>query len=181
MGSGGIIVLDEDTCIVDLAKYFLTFTTAESCGKCTPCREGTKRLLDILTKITDGRGELIDLERLTNLSEVIAESSLCALGRIAPNPILTTLQHFQEEYKAHILERRCPAHVCSKFIDYKVIPELCTGCGLCVKDCPYKAITLDLKSPKDSIIETKADIDQEKCVKCGHCFAICPFRSIKRL
>jgi len=183
MGSGGIIVVDEDTCIVDLARYFLTFTTAESCGKCTACREGTRRLLDILNRITEGKGEEGDLERLQSISKAVMDSSLCALGRIAPNPILTTMKYFGEEYEAHIKEKRCPAHVCANFIkSYQVVPELCKACALCIKECPSEAIAL--KEVYDSLRNTmskKADIDKEKCIRCGHCLAVCPFTAIEKV
>jgi NADH-quinone oxidoreductase subunit F len=181
MGSGGIIVVDDDTCIVDLAKYFLTFTTAESCGKCPPCREGTKRLLDILTKITEGKGADEHLDQLQALSHVIMDSSLCSLGRIAPNPVLTTLKYFRNEYEAHIREKRCPAHVCTMLVTYTVDPALCTGCGLCVHECPYHAIALrDVDAHEMTAGKRLAVIDPATCMKCGHCFVVCPFRAIHK-
>jgi NADH:ubiquinone oxidoreductase subunit F (NADH-binding)/(2Fe-2S) ferredoxin len=181
MGSGGIIVVDEDTCIVDLAKYFLTFTTAESCGKCPPCREGTKRLLDLLTTITEGKGADEHLDQLQALSHVIMDSSLCALGRIAPNPVLTTLKYFRDEYDAHIREKRCPAHVCTMLVTYAVDPALCTGCGLCVQECPYHAIALrDVDAHEMTAGKRLAVIDPATCMKCGHCFVVCPFRAIHK-
>ena len=182
MGSGGIIVVDEDTCIVDLAKYFLTFTAAESCGKCTPCREGTHRLLDILVRITEGEGRDADLEKLLTMSRVIMDTSLCSLGRIAPNPIVTTLQYFREEYQAHIHEKQCPAHVCTTLVSYTVDSNACTGCGVCVRECPDHAITLThaRDEQRRTAMKEHAVIDQHMCMKCGHCFSVCPFRAIQK-
>jgi ferredoxin len=172
MGSGGIVVVDEDACIVDLARYFLTFTTAESCGECSPCREGLKAMLDILTRITEGNGKEGDLDQLQYLSEVTMDFSLCALGRTAPNPVLTTMKYFRDEYEAHIKEKRCPAHKCISLVKgYKIVPELCNSCGTCIRECPSNAITFGTSK--------KAIINQEKCVKCGGCFAICPFKAIE--
>lgn len=183
MGSGGIIIVDEDTCVVDLARYFLTFTTAESCGKCTPCREGTKRLLDILNRITEGEGREDDLEQLQSISNAVMELSLCALGRIAPNPVLTTMRYFREEYDAHVKEKRCPAHVCASFIkSYQVAPELCTSCMLCIKECPSEAIDLrEVYDSRRNAVLKKADINKEKCIRCGHCSAVCPFTAIEKV
>lgn len=172
MGSGGIVVVDEDACIVDLARYFLTFTTAESCGECSPCREGLKAMLDILTRITEGDGREGDLDQLQHLSEVTMDFSLCALGRTAPNPVLTTMKYFRDEYDAHIKEKRCPAHKCISLVKgYRVVPEICNSCGICIKECPSEAITFGASR--------KAIINQEKCAKCGSCFAICPFKAIE--
>jgi NADH:ubiquinone oxidoreductase subunit F (NADH-binding)/(2Fe-2S) ferredoxin len=174
MGSGGVVVIDEDTCIVDLAGYFLTFTTAESCGKCTPCRIGLKRMSDIIVRITTGNGSLGDLEILKDLASTVADASLCALGRSAPNPVLTTLRYFREEYEAHISESRCPAGVCKGLIKrYEVDREACRSCGLCVRQCPVQAISI----PEGG--DGKAIIDEIKCIKCGHCSLICPFEAIQ--
>ena len=183
MGSGGIVVVDEHTCIVDLARYFLTFTTAESCGECTPCRIGLKQMFDILTKITGGEGEGEDLDLLQCIAETVADSSLCALGRTAPNPVLTTLRYFREEYEAHIKENRCPAHACSSFIKrYQVIPEVCMSCGICAKECPSEAIaTKDVYDSRRGGFLEKAVIDDEACIRCGQCFLICPFSAIEKL
>ncbi len=170
MGSGGLIVMDETSCMVDIAKFFLEFTVDESCGKCTPCRIGTKRLLEILEKITSGNGELEDLDKLEELSYHIKESSLCALGQSAPNPVLSTLSHFRSEYEAHVLDRICPAGVCKSLMFYKINPDLCTGCTLCSRICPTDAISGKVKHPHL--------IDQDKCIKCGACMDKCRFGAI---
>lgn len=172
MGSGGLIVMDEDNCMVDIAKFFLEFTVDESCGKCTPCRVGTKRLLEILTKITDGNGTMEDLERLESLAEAIKAGSLCGLGQTAPNPVLSTLKYFRNEYEAHIKDKTCPAHVCKGLAKYEIDPEKCKGCGLCAKQCPVGAISGEVKSP--------FSIDTEKCIKCGACMEKCPFKAISK-
>ena len=171
MGSGGMIVMDEGTCMVDMARYFLSFLEGESCGKCVPCREGVKRMRQILTGITEGRGKEEDIELLERLSMYVAEASLCALGRTAPNPVLTSLRYFRDEYEAHIKEKRCPAKVCKELISYHIIDEKCPGCGLCVKNCPVEAITFMGK--KKPVI-----LDQSKCIKCGICFDVCKLSSI---
>ena len=170
MGSGGMIVMDEDTCMVDLAKYFLRFLQDESCGKCTSCREGIKRMLQILTRITQGKGEEGDIELLEELSGVVADTSLCALGGTAPNPVLTTIRYFRDEYEAHIKDKRCSAKVCKDLITYTVDREKCTGCLLCKKLCPEKAIEGERKEPHL--------IDQDKCIKCGICLENCKFEAI---
>ncbi len=172
MGSGGMIVMDEDTCMVDVAKFFLTFTQGESCGKCTPCREGTKRLLEILTRITEGKGEMEDLPKLEKLSKHVRLASLCGLGQAAPNPILSTLQNFRGEYEAHIKEKRCPAGVCQALLQYHIDPDKCVGCTLCAKICPVKCIAGE---PKKTHV-----IDQDICIKCGECKKKCPVKAIYR-
>ncbi|MDY9921192.1 MAG: NADH-quinone oxidoreductase subunit NuoF [Synergistota bacterium] len=171
MGSGGLVVMDEETCMVDVAKFFLNFTQSESCGKCTPCREGTKRMLEMLTAITEGNGKEGDIEKLEKLAKSIKAGALCALGQTAPNPILSTLRYFRDEYEAHIFEKRCPAGVCTALIGYKII-EKCVGCGLCKKVCPVDAISGEPKG--------KHTIDPEKCIKCGACMEKCPFKAIIR-
>ena len=170
MGSGGLIVMDEDTCMVDVARFFLEFTQDESCGKCVPCRIGTKHMLDILTRITEGKGQEGDLETLEELAEVITSSSLCGLGQSAPNPVLSTLRNFRDEYEAHIKEKRCPAGVCTALKRYEIIPDLCKGCSLCARVCPVQAIS--------GVPKTPYRIDPETCSKCGLCFSKCPFKAI---
>jgi NADH-quinone oxidoreductase subunit F len=171
MGSGGIIVMDESTCMVELARYYVNFLAGESCGKCTPCREGLRAMLDILTRICEGRGELSDLDLLEELGFVTAEASLCELGKTAANPVLSTLLYFKEEYMSHIVDKRCPAGVCPNLIQYEIITDKCRGCGLCVKVCPVDAISGQLKSPYL--------IDSDACIKCGNCKAKCPFEAIR--
>lgn len=170
MGSGGLIVLDETTCMVDLARYFLNFTQNESCGKCTFCRIGTKRMLEILERITDGKGKESDLDLLLDLANNIKDSSLCALGQTAPNPVLTTIQYFREEYEAHIHNKKCPAHNCPALITYSIDQDLCKGCGVCAKECPAKAITGDKK--------TAHYLNTAICIKCGKCFDVCKFDAV---
>ena len=172
MGSGGMIVLDEDNCMVDIAKFYLGFTVSESCGKCTPCRIGTKRMLEILEKISAGRGELEDLEKLDELAHYIKANSLCGLGQTAPNPILSTLEHFREEYEAHIVEKRCPAGVCKALLNYTIDAELCKGCTKCARNCPANAIKGEVKQPHV--------IDAAACIKCGACMDNCAFGAISR-
>ena len=170
MGSGGLIVMDEDNCMVDIAKFFLEFTVDESCGKCTPCRVGTRRMLEILEKITDGRGEDGDIEKLEELAMTIKATSLCGLGQTAPNPVLSTLRYFRDEYEAHIYEKRCPAGQCKKLAQYIIDADKCKGCSLCAKKCPVGAISGEIKSP--------FTIDQDKCIKCGACIDSCKFNAI---
>ncbi|MEI7813677.1 MAG: NADH-ubiquinone oxidoreductase-F iron-sulfur binding region domain-containing protein [Coriobacteriia bacterium] len=170
VGSGGMVVVDETTCMVDLARYFLAFTQEESCGKCVPCRIGTKRMLEIVNRITEGKGEEGDLEALEQLGNVVKSASLCGLGQTAPNPVLTTLRYFREEYEEHVRDKKCRAHACAALSNYVVIPEACKGCGACKKNCPADAITGELKG-----IYT---IDAEKCIKCGICEAKCAFDAI---
>jgi len=166
MGSGGLVVLDESNCMVDTAKFFLEFTQRESCGKCVPCREGTKKMLDILTRITEGKGEPEDIDKLLYLGNQIKDTSLCALGGTAPNPVLTTLKYFRKEYEAHIFDKKCPAGVCQNLLSYSIIPEKCIGCTKCARNCPVGCIA---GKPKEVHV-----IDQEKCIKCGACMENCP-------
>ena len=172
MGSGGLIVMDEDTCMVDIAKFFLEFTVDESCGKCTPCRVGTKRLLELLEKITDGRGEMEDLDRIEELAQFIKANSLCGLGQTAPNPVLATIRYFRDEYIAHIVDKKCPAGVCKSLLQYTIDPVKCRGCTLCARVCPAGAITGTVKNPHV--------IDQSKCIKCGACMEKCKFGALSK-
>lgn len=172
MGSGGMIVLDEDNCMVDIAKFYLGFTVSESCGKCTPCRIGTKRMLEILEKISEGKGELEDLDRLEELAKYIQANALCGLGQTAPNPILSTLEHFRDEYEAHIVDKRCPAGVCKALLNYVIDPDKCKGCTKCARNCPAGAINGAVKQPHV--------IDPAKCIKCGACMGNCAFGAISR-
>jgi NADH-quinone oxidoreductase subunit F len=168
VGSGGMLVADEDTCMVDMARFFLAFTQDESCGKCVPCRVGTKQMLGILERIVQGKGEQGDVERLEELAKLIQSTALCALGGTAPNPVLTTLRYFRDEYEAHINEKRCPALACSELISYYILPDKCQGCGLCLRNCPVGAITGERRMVHI--------IDQDKCTKCGTCMNVCPER-----
>jgi NADH:ubiquinone oxidoreductase subunit F (NADH-binding)/Pyruvate/2-oxoacid:ferredoxin oxidoreductase delta subunit len=172
MGSGGMIVLDETDCMVNTAKFFLEFTQSESCGKCTPCRIGTKRLLEILERITSGNGKKGDIELLEELSEDIKATSLCGLGMTAPNPILSTIKYFRNEYEAHVFDKKCPAAVCKDLIQYFILEEVCKGCGACKKVCPADAIRGTKKTPHR--------IDQNLCIKCGTCFYACKFKAVSK-
>jgi NADH-quinone oxidoreductase subunit F len=173
MGSGGMIVMDENSCMVDIAKYFINFLEGESCGKCVPCREGLKRMSQILTRITEGKGKDGDIDLLERLSATLVDSSLCALGSTAPNPVLTTLRYFRDEYEAHIKDKRCPAGVCKELVTYLIDEKKCPGCGLCVKACPVEAIT-DMGKKKPVVL------DQEKCIKCGACYDVCNLGAVIR-
>jgi NADH:ubiquinone oxidoreductase subunit F (NADH-binding)/(2Fe-2S) ferredoxin/NAD-dependent dihydropyrimidine dehydrogenase PreA subunit len=177
MGSGGMIVMDESTCMVDVAKYFTNFLKDESCGKCTSCREGTKRMHEILTEITEGRGTIEHIDLLEELGWVTAEASLCGLGQTAPNPVLSTIRYFRDEYREHIINKRCPAKVCRALLQYRILSDVCTRCGRCAKVCPEKAITGKRKTKKEAGEPFK--IDSEKCIKCGMCFETCKFEAIE--
>ncbi len=173
MGSGGMIIMDEDTCMVDVARYFLDFLTDESCGKCVPCREGIRQMLKILTNITRGKGKEGDIELLEEIAEVVREAALCALGKSAPNPVLSTIKYFRDEYEAHIREKRCPALLCKELIAYHIDPDTCRACMACLKKCPAEAITGGKK-----LIHI---IEQEKCTKCGTCFEVCRFDAVRKI
>jgi len=172
MGSGGLIVMDEDNCMVDIAKFFLQFTVDESCGKCTPCRVGTKRMLEILEKITHGKATMDDLDKLEELCYHVKENSLCALGQTAPNPVLSTIRYFRDEYIAHIVDKKCPAGVCKALLSYKIDPAKCKGCTLCARNCPAHAISGVVREPHV--------IDNSKCIKCGVCMENCKFDAIRK-
>ena len=177
MGSGGLIVMDEDDCMVDIAKFFLKFTVDESCGKCTPCRVGTRRLLEILEKITSGKGTMEDLDRMEKLCHYIKENSLCGLGQTAPNPVLSTYQFFKDEYIAHVVDKKCPAGACKDLVTYSIDKDKCIGCGICAKNCPVDAITrTDYIAPGHKLASFA--IDTEKCVKCGVCVGNCKFKAV---
>ncbi len=178
MGSGGMIVMDEDNCMVDIAKFFLEFIVDESCGKCTPCRIGTRRMLEILTRITEGKGEDGDIEKLESLANTIKDSSLCGLGQTAPNPVLSTIRFFRHEYEAHIYNKECPAHYCKAFAKYVIDRDKCIGCGLCAKNCPVNAIErTDYIAPGKKLAAFA--IDTDKCIKCGACIGNCKFKAIE--
>ena len=179
MGSGGAIVMDEDNCMVDVAKFYMEFICDESCGKCSPCRIGTKRILEILTKITEGKGTMEDLDELEELSKTIKTNSLCALGQTASNPVNSTLAHFRDEYIAHIVDKKCPAHVCKSLMQYKIDKDKCIGCGMCAKNCPASCITRTEYIPEGHKLAS-FEIDPEKCVKCGLCMSNCKFKAISK-
>ena len=179
MGSGGAIVMDEDNCMVDVAKFYMDFICDESCGKCTPCRIGTKRIYEILVRITEGKGTMNDLEELKELADTIKTNSLCALGQTAANPVLSTMAHFMDEYEAHILEKKCPAHVCKNLMEYVIDKEKCIGCGMCAKGCPASCIArTDYIAPGHKL--ASMEIDAAKCVKCGACISTCKFSAIEK-
>ena len=173
MGSGGMIVLDEDNCMVDVARFYLDFIVDESCGKCSPCRIGTKRLLELLNQICEGEGTLETLDELENLCYTIKETALCGLGQSAPNPVLSTLKMFRDEYIAHVVDKKCPAGVCKALLSYEINPDLCRKCGLCARQCPVSAIS-------GRVGKEVYHIDPEKCIKCGSCVQACHFNAIER-
>jgi len=177
MGSGGAIVMDEDNCMVDVAKFYMEFICDESCGKCSPCRIGTKRMLEILTRITEGKGTMQDLEELEELGTAVKANSLCALGQTAANPIISTLTHFKDEYLAHIVDKNCPAKVCKKLMQYTILQDKCFGCGVCARSCPTGCIKkTDYTAPGKKL--PSYQIDASQCVKCGACIATCKFKAI---
>ncbi len=172
MGSGGMIIMDDTDCMVDVARFFLEFTKSESCGKCTPCREGTTRMLEILDKITEGKADTKDLDNLKRLALLVKKASLCGLGRAAPNPVLSTLENFKEEYEAHVIDKKCPAGKCKKLISYSIIEDKCVGCTACARACPVSCISGKVKEPHI--------INQEECIKCGRCFDVCKFDAVAK-
>jgi ferredoxin len=171
MGSGGMVVMDEDTCMVDVARYFLNFLQDESCGKCFSCRKGIQRMLEIVTDISEGTAKMEDLDLLEELAEVVRDASMCGLGKTAPNPVLSTLHHFRSEFETHIGIRKCPAKVCKELINFRIIPERCTGCQRCVSVCPTEAIT----GPRSQV----HNLDPKKCIKCRACYEVCAFEAIE--
>ena len=171
MGSGGLVVMDEDTCMVDIARFFMEFIQDESCGKCVPCRIGTRRMLEILTRICDGKGEDGDIERLEALCYEVGTASLCGLGQGAPNPVMSTLKHFRDEYEAHIYEKRCPAKTCRALINFVILEDVCTGCTVCSRNCPVNAITGERRQAHH--------IDPDICIRCGICAQVCNYNAIE--
>ena len=171
IGSGGLVVMDEDTCMVEVARFFMNFTQNESCGKCVPCREGTKRMKEILERIVAGQGQLEDLDMLLELAETISATALCGLGKTAAGPVISTLKYFRDEYVTHVVDKKCPTHVCSKLKTIYIDPEVCRGCSKCARQCPVMAISGEIKKP--------FKIDPNKCIKCGACETACPFKAIK--
>ena len=170
MGSGGMIIMDDTKCMVNLARFYLEFTVSESCGKCTPCRIGTKRMLEILERLCDGKGEEKDLEKLDKLAHMIAKASVCGLGQCAPNPVISTMKYFRDEFEEHAVDKVCRALECKAMAKIKIDPEKCKGCGLCQRSCPVNAIEGEARE--------KRKINQEKCIKCGTCLNNCPFKAI---
>jgi NADH-quinone oxidoreductase subunit F len=173
IGSGGLVVMDDSTCMVEVARFFMNFTQNESCGKCVPCREGTKRMLEILERIVAGNGRDGDIELLLELADTISNTALCGLGKTAAMPVVSTIKNFRDEYEAHIYNKKCPAGQCKKLITYQINPELCRGCSKCARNCPVGAISGEIKSP--------FVIDTAKCIKCGACASACSFKAVKEV
>jgi ferredoxin len=181
MGSGGMIVMDEDDCIVDIVRFYLDFSVDESCGKCSPCRIGGRKLLNILDKITEGKGETGDVEKLKQISNAMAKMSLCALGQTTPNPVLSIINYFYDELMAHIQQKKCPAGKCKNLLSFSIVRDTCIGCGICAKKCPTNAITQENCEPLPGKKKAPYVIDSQKCVKCGECLTACKFKSVVKL